>query len=158
MLTSTDFYNTYGHPSRGENMLLWQVPVYLQVGKIPKRIYCNADIVQPLIDSFRHLILSGCVHELKTWDGCHNFRPIRGYEKIYNTLMAAGKLAEAIKYLSIHSWGGAIDVNAAENGLGKEPKLSPGFVSCFTGNGLEWGGAWKRKDGMHFQLKEFPKK
>jgi hypothetical protein len=48
----------------------------------------------------------------------------------------------------------AIDVIAFENGLGKEPKLSPGFVKCFTDAGFEWGGTWKsRPDGMHFQLK-----
>jgi hypothetical protein len=33
------------------------------------------------------------------------------------------------------------------------PKLSAGFVKCFTDNGFEWGGYWQRKDGMHFQLK-----
>jgi hypothetical protein len=33
-------------------------------------------------------------------------------------------------------------------------KLSPGFVKCFTDNGFEWGGTWKRKDPMHFQLAE----
>ena len=54
--------------------------------------------------------------------------------------------------MSLHSWGIAIDVNAFENGLNQIPKLSPGFVKCFTDAGFEWGGTWKRKDGMHFQL------
>ncbi len=54
--------------------------------------------------------------------------------------------------MSLHSWGIAIDVNAAWNGLNKEPVLSAGFVKCFTDAGFEWGGTWKRKDGMHFQL------
>jgi hypothetical protein len=54
--------------------------------------------------------------------------------------------------MSLHSWGIAIDVTAFENGLGKEPKLSSGFVKCFTDAGFEWGGTWKRKDGMHFEL------
>jgi len=45
-----------------------------------------------------------------------------------------------------------VDVNAFENAMGKEPKLSSGFVKCFTDAGFDWGGNWKRKDGMHFQL------
>ena len=56
--------------------------------------------------------------------------------------------------MSLHSWGIAIDVNAAWNGLNKPSTLSPGFVKCFTDAGFEWGGTWKRIDGMHFQLKK----
>jgi hypothetical protein len=47
----------------------------------------------------------------------------------------------------------AIDVNAFENGLGKKPKLSAGFVKCFTDAGFVWGGNFARLDGMHFELK-----
>jgi hypothetical protein len=54
--------------------------------------------------------------------------------------------------MSLHSWGLAIDVNAFENGLNQTPKLSAGFVKCFTDAGFDWGGTWQRKDGMHFQL------
>lgn len=109
-------------------------------------------MIDPLIRVFKNLIARGYVGELKTWDGCWNFRPIRGYEKKYEALMAAGKEELAIKYLSIHSWAGAVDVNAGENGLGKKPKLSKGFVKCWTDAGFEWGGNWSRPDGMHFQL------
>ena len=76
------------------------------------------------------------MNELKTWDGCFNVRRKRG-----------------LKSLSLHSWGIAIDVNAAWNGLGKEPTLSKEFVQCFIDAGFDWGGTWTRKDGMHFQLK-----
>ena len=55
--------------------------------------------------------------------------------------------------MSLHSWGVAIDVNAAWNGFGKKPTLSKEFVKCFTDAGFDWGGLWAKPDGMHFQLK-----
>jgi hypothetical protein len=152
MVNSTQFFVKYGHPSKLKNIVMWEVPAELQAGKIPKRIYCNTDIIPHLTQAFKNLISTGSVNELKTWDGCYNFRPIRGYEAKYNVAMEAGKVAQAITYLSVHSWGCAVDVNAAENGLGKQPKLSPAFVKCFTDAGFDWGGSWKRLDGMHFQL------
>lgn len=152
MLTSLDFYNKYGHPEKRKNLAIWDVPAELEIGVIPKRIYCNKDLIQPLAGAFSALITTGAVKELKTWDGCYNFRPIRGYEKKYELYIKKGLIPEAISLLSAHSWGTAIDVNAFENGLGKEPKLSVKFVKCFVDNGFEWGGGWKRKDGMHFQL------
>ena len=117
-------------------MVLWDVPSELEIGVIPKRIYCNKDMVEPLKKAFKMLITTGCVTELKTWDGCFNIRKKRG-----------------LKSMSLHSWGLAIDVNAFENGLNQKPKLSNLFVSCFTTNGFDWGGHWtKPVDGMHFQL------
>jgi len=154
------FYDKYGHPKLNERkfMTLWNVPAELQVGNIPKRIYCNRDAIPFLAQAFRSLIdrkdPSGVsyVYELKVWGGCHIFRPVRGYEKRYEELMAQKRYSLAIRLLSIHSWGGAIDVNPAENGIGMKPKLSPGFVKCFTDAGFDWGGNFKRLDGMHFQL------
>ena len=136
MVTSRDCFKKYGEPSPSNHcMTLWDVPAHLEIGVIPKRIYCNKDLVIPLQKAFENLIKTGHVSELKTWDGCFNIRNIRGS-----------------KAMSLHSWGIAVDVNAFENGLWKEPKLSPGFVKCFTDAGFDWGGVWQRKDGMHFQL------
>jgi hypothetical protein len=92
-------------------------------------------MVAPLSKAFKNLIDTGHVNELKTYDGCFNIRKKRG-----------------LNSMSLHSWGVAIDVNAFENGLGVDPKLSAGFVKCFTDAGFQWGGIWRRKDGMHFQL------
>lgn len=141
MVTSAQCLKKYGEPEKESNMVLWDVPTELEIGVIPKRIYCNKDLIQPLSKAFKALIDTGAVNELKTWDGCFNIRKKRG-----------------LNSLSLHSFGIAIDVNAFENGLGKEPKLSDKFVKCFTDNGFDWGGDWKsRKDGMHFQLSELPK-
>jgi len=135
MVTSAQALKKYGDPTKENNMTLWDVPANLEIGLIPKRIYCNKDLVGPLTNAFTNLIQRGFVNELKTWDGCFNIRKKRG-----------------LSSMSLHSWGIAIDVNAAWNGLGKEPTLSAGFVKCFTDAGFDWGGTWTRKDGMHFQL------
>lgn len=137
MVTSSQALKKYGPPSESNShMILWDVPGFLEIGVIPKRIYCNRDLVMPLSKAFQELIRTGHVNELKTWDGCFNIRKKRG-----------------LSSMSLHSWGIAIDVNAFENGLNQTPKLSPGFVKCFTDNGFNWGGNWTRKDGMHFELK-----
>lgn len=136
MVTSARCLKKYGEPSQSNPWLvLWDVPAELEIGVIPKRIYCNKDLVKPLEQAFKNLIQTGFVSELKTWDGCFNIRKKRG-----------------LSSMSLHSWAIAIDVNAFENGLGVNPKLSSGFVKCFTDAGFDWGGTWQRKDGMHFQL------
>lgn len=136
MVTSNDCVQKYGQPSdKNPCMTLFDVPTELEIGLIPKRIYCNHDLVEPLSKAFRNLIETGCVKEIKTWDGCFNIRPKRD-----------------LTSYSLHSWGIAVDINASENGLNQTPKLSKRFVKCFTDAGFDWGGTWKRKDGMHFQL------
>jgi hypothetical protein len=140
MVTSQQALKKYGDPTKVEfqhrHMIMWDVPSNLEIGMIPKRIFCNKDMIDPLSKAFKNLIDTGAVKELKTWDGCFNIRNKRG-----------------LSSLSLHSWGIAIDVNAFENSLNQVPKLSPQFVKCFTDAGFDWGGIWTRKDGMHFQLK-----
>ncbi len=135
MVTPAQCLKKYGDPVKESNMVLWDVPVELEIGVIPKRLYCNKDLVAPLSAAFSNLIHRGFISELKTFDGCFNIRKQRGASS-----------------QSLHSWGIAIDVNAAWNGLGKQPQLSAEFVKCFTDAGFDWGGTWKRLDGMHFQL------
>jgi hypothetical protein len=136
MVTSAQALKKYGEPSEtNPHMTLWDVPAELEIGLIPKRLYCNKDLVVPLSSAFRKLIDTGYVKEIKTWDGCFNIRKKRG-----------------LTSMSLHSWGIAVDINAFENGLGVQPKLSSGFVNCFTSSGFDWGGTWTRLDGMHFQL------
>jgi hypothetical protein len=135
MVTSAQCLKKWGNPTLERNMVLWDVPQHLEIGVIPKKIYCNKEMIGPLMQAFTYLIDRGYIKELKTWDGCFNIRKKRG-----------------LTSMSLHSWGAAIDVNAAWNGLNKTPTLSPGFVKCFTDAGFDWGGTWTRKDGMHFQL------
>ena len=137
MITSKDCFAKYGDPSANERkfMVIWDVPTALEHGAIPKRIYCNKDLIPLLEKAFKNVNDRGISIQIKTWDGCFNIRRKRG---------AAS--------MSLHSWGLAIDINAAWNGFGKKPTMSPELVKCFTDAGLDWGGVWKRADGMHFQI------
>jgi hypothetical protein len=139
MLTSAECFARYGDPKKEASMVLWDVPSHLEIGVIPKRIYCNKDLVGPLEAAFVNVITRGLVAELRTWDGCFQIRAKRGQSS-----------------MSLHSWGVAVDVNAAWNRLGHKPRLSAEFVACFTDAGFDWGGYWSTPDGMHFQLKELP--
>lgn len=136
MVTSAQALKKYGDPTKESSMVVWDIPGHLEVGVIPKKLYCNKDMVVPLSQAFTNLISRGKVVELKTFDGCFNIRKKRG-----------------LSSMSLHSWGIAIDVNAAWNQLNMTPTLSAEFVKCFTDAGFDWGGTWTRKDGMHFQLK-----
>jgi hypothetical protein len=137
MVTSQNCLNKYGPPSESNpNLVLWNVPRELQVSVVPKRIYINKDMIEPLTQAIKNLIERKFISELKTWDGCFNIRKKRG-----------------LTSWSLHSWAVAVDLNAFENGLNMKPQLSLGFVKCFTDAGFDWGGLWHtRVDGMHFQL------
>jgi hypothetical protein len=104
-------------------------------GKPLKRIYLNRDMMQPLDQALNNVFKRGLIDQLKTFDGCFMVRPIRGVPNAW----------------SIHSYGLAIDINAADNKLGEEPTMSPELVQCFKDAGFSWGGDFKRRDGMHME-------
>lgn len=54
--------------------------------------------------------------------------------------------------LSTHSWAIACDINPPENPVGRVGKMHPDVVAAFEAAGFEWGGRWKSRDDMHFQL------
>lgn len=120
-------------------MVVWAVPVELQIDMIPKRIYCNNDLIIPLTRAFKNIKDRKLTAQIRSWDGCFNIRNKRG-------------AASA----SIHSWGLAIDINAAWNGFGKVPTMSKELVKCFKDAGFDWGGDWAKPDGMHMQLAVLP--
>lgn len=136
MITSADCYKKYGEPSdKNPWLVLWDVPANIELGVIPNKLYCNKDMIGPLTMAFQNIIDRELLDELKTFDGCFCIRNIRGS-----------------KSMSLHSWAVAIDFNANGNQLGQEPKINPKLVACLTDVGFDWGGNFKRKDGMHFQL------
>jgi hypothetical protein len=136
MITSKQCLAKYGDPVLEKSMTLWDVPSYLEIGAIPKRLYCNRDLIIPLTNAFSLIVSRNLVSQIKTWDGCFNIRRKRGASS-----------------QSLHSWGIAIDINAAWNKMGQKPTLSKELVSCFKESGFDWGGDFTTvKDGMHFQL------
>lgn len=135
MVTAQDCLKKYGDPRKESHMILYDTPSRLEIGVIPKRVYCNKDMIKPLELAFERVISRDFVGYLKTWDGCFNLRSRRGGHD-----------------WSLHAWGIAFDVNAAWNKMGVKPSLHQGVVQCFTDSGFDWGGNWRNPDGMHFQL------
>lgn len=107
--------------------------------KPTNKIYCNKDLAQPLLVALAGLTAANLLTELKTFDGCFAIRSIRGLPD----------------QQSAHSYGLAIDINAATNQLGAKPSLTPEFIKCFTDAGFTWGGNFHRIDGMHFSIVGF---
>lgn len=99
------------------------------------RIYCNYVLIDPLKRAFGLLVSRGLADELKTYDGCFNIR-----RSITGTIR------------SMHSWGLAVDFNAAQNPYGGPVAFSDDFIKCFAECGFEAGALWSTPDGMHFQL------
>ena len=140
MVTSRQCIAKYGQPVAAmeyKHLTMWDIPDWInrEIPVLPNRLYCNRDLIKPLQKAFENIIERCLQDQVITWDGCFNIRNKRGY-----------------KSWSLHSWAIAIDINAARNPLGKTPKMSKELVACFTDAGFDWGGTWKRKDGMHFQL------
>lgn len=137
MITSQDCLKKYGAPELEKNMTVWTPP--RKIKTIPNRIYCNRDLITPLNTAIGNVIDRGLSSEIRTWDGCFNIRKKRGGNSI-----------------SLHSWGIAIDINAAWNRFGQAPTMSKALVKCFVDAGFDWGGRWVKPDGQHFQLSRLP--
>lgn len=77
--------------------------------------------------------LDGMIEQFGTWNPRH-------------------KMHDPRRPLSTHSWGIACDINWARNPVGKVGDLDPQIVAAFERHGFQWGGRWRTRDDMHFQL------
>lgn len=137
MTTSKQLLTKFGPPEEENNMCVLVVPDSLGLHHVPRKIYCNRDIREPLLKAFTAVSAMGWQHLIKTYDGCFCIRR-----------KTAGSSP------SLHSWGYAIDLNAAWNRYGHAPTMDLWIVKCFEDAGFEWGGRWKGSlDGMHFEYK-----
>ena len=132
-------------PAQAHFITMFQVPpgqfpnwTVMDTGIPVHHIACNVDI-QPLLSAALDSLYSRNLGNLLiTFDGCLNIRPIRG----------------TVGQPSAHSYGLALDLNAASNPLSATSGglyLHPEFVKCWTDAGFFWGGNFSgRKDPMHF--------
>lgn len=98
-------------------------------------VQCNRIMVPLLHLVWFDMTVSGALKHVKTYDGCCVIRPVRG------------STSE-----SLHAWGLAIDLNAAENELGTAGNMDAGIIAAFKAHGFFWGGDFQhRKDPMHFE-------
>ncbi len=108
----------------------------MQTGIRARHIACNRDLVLPLNDALENLITLGLDDQLITYDGCQNIRLVRGSTTEW----------------SAHSWGLAIDFNAATNPLGEIGDMSNQVANCFAKQGFDWGRKFPRIDSMHYSF------
>lgn len=155
-MTSQKRIAKYGNPmtdqARFERawMILLPIPVDIRsyISCLPQRLYINKDMAPHFLKVMRLIISRGLHGEIKTFDGCFVVRRQRGSKSI-----------------STHSFGLAIDFNAAENALVRNVapihrdrlrrlnvKWSEAFLNCWREVGFTCGADWITVlDGMHFQ-------
>lgn len=141
VLTSGEVMRELGPPTPGREgnyMGIW-IPddvIAKAIPAIPRKVYCNKKLIPLLDKAFKDVINCGYADDIRTWDGCFNVRTQKGAQQA----------------MSLHSWGLAIDINAAWNGFHAVPTMPQMIVTCFERNGFDWGGKFSHPDGMHFQI------
>lgn len=136
------------------NLALIVPPFKMAMGEIKiTRIRVNKACAASLLRVLENLrdAANGRQEDLDFWGvsrfgGCFNYRPMRG-----------------LSTLSMHSYGCAVDLDPARNGLGdRTPRFAefPVVLEAFRAEGWKWGGDWngngltsdeRRCDGMHWQ-------
>jgi hypothetical protein len=101
-----------------------------------KSIRCHRMLSSTFTIIFDEIVARNLAAKVRSIDGCFVFR-----------------FKRSGKGYSAHSWGIAIDINAATNHPGTEGDMIIEIVDIFKTAGFSWGGDWKGKmrDPMHFQ-------
>lgn len=100
------------------------------------RVFSCHKLLEPVFTSvFREIDRRGHWNLLEDFGGCYNCREQRG----------------STDKVSTHSWGIGIDLNMHRNPLGQTPTMPKQIIAIFADHGFQWGGTWRRPDGMHFQ-------
>lgn len=87
--------------------------------------------------ALRDVVAAGLSKAIYTYDGCYVPRFIA---------------KDPSRGLSFHTFGTAIDLNAADNYRGIAGKMDRTVVAIFKRWGFAWGGDWSYTDPMHFEL------
>ena len=95
----------------------------------------NRVMLPQLRAALQEVVARGLSKSIYHYDGCYVPRFIAGTHS-----------------LSFHTFGTAIDLNAADNYRGIPGKMDRGVVAIFKRWGFAWGGDWHYTDPMHFEL------
>jgi D-alanyl-D-alanine carboxypeptidase len=105
------------------------------------RVTCNRAVIPALRGAMRALVRRGLGSLVHTYDGCLAPRFIN---------------RDPMGMISHHTWGVAIDINAADNPFGAPPHQDPRLVGVMRRWGFTWGGAFTVPDGNHFEYRRPP--
>lgn len=127
-----------------ENLTRVYIPQLVGVRGAPKsgKIFWHKKGADQIVDMFQAWEDAGLDDRILTWAGSWVPRFIRGSRK----------------HLSNHAWATAFDINAPWNGLGRQGALVGDkgcvreLVEIATAHGFWWGGWFRRKDLMHFEM------
>ena len=104
-------------------------------------VTCNRAIIPQLRGAMAELRRRGLGSLVQTYDGCFAARFIN---------------RDPLAMISHHSWGIAIDLNAATNVFGAPPRQDPRLVRVMECWGFIWGGTFIVPDGNHFEYRRSP--
>ena len=101
------------------------------------RVTGNRVMLPQLRAALSEVVTAGLASKIYHYDGCYVPRFIAH---------------DPSKGLSFHTYGTAIDLNAAQNQRGTAGEMDRRVVAIFKKWGFAWGGDWNYTDPMHFEL------
>jgi hypothetical protein len=109
-----------------------------EVVPVMGRVTCHRLMLPQLRGALQEVEDAGLAGTLKTYSGCYVPRFIE---------------RDPGGSISLHTWGIAIDMDAATNYRGIRGTMDSRVVEIFKRWGFAWGGDWQYTDPMHFELK-----
>ncbi|MGB8650557.1 MAG: M15 family metallopeptidase, partial [Mycobacteriales bacterium] len=100
-------------------------------------VTCHRLMIPQLRGALQDVVRAGLASSLHTYDGCYVPRFIEH---------------DPSHAISLHTWGIAIDLDAASNYRGIKGTMDPRVVDIFKRWGFRWGGDWSYTDPMHFEI------
>ena len=101
------------------------------------QVTCHRLMLPQLRGALQDVVDAGLADTLHTYDGCYVPRFID---------------RDPARPISLHTWGIAVDMDAATNYRGIAGTMHPQVVEIFKRWGFRWGGDWRYTDPMHFEL------